>query len=66
MLLGLPMHCDVFSIGLACAVNQKVYHAHAHNGLHMLQTASTGVVDIKALPKLNYEFNALEPYVSSL
>ena len=30
----------------------------------MLQTASTGVADIKALPKLNYEFNALEPYVS--
>lgn len=32
----------------------------------MLQTASAGVVDTKALPKLIYEFDALEPYVSFL
>ena len=32
----------------------------------MLQTASAGVVDTKALPKLTYEFDALEPYVSFL
>ena len=63
-LLVLPvLPVDTFALGLAELLSRR-HVMHLHITACMLQKASTGVADVKALPKLDYEFNALEPYVS--